>query len=980
MAITGTQKICAAALVATLVLYALVGFYLLPYLIREKAPVLLKGLTGQSSQLQAVRFNPFKFVLELENFALAGSDGKNLISFDDFVVDFNALSSIRHQALVFDNIVLRKPLLDIKRRSDGSFNFSGMLPKTEPEKPAADSKKAGVLPLILHSFGIQEGRVSWFDAVSGQELKESLLPVNLTVTDLTTQSAAEAGFDLGFVLESGGHLHWQGELGLTPLTSKGKIDLEDLRLTNVGRLFLQKILPVQITEGRLNLKTEYHAGISDSGLALNISNGQIDIKEFAIAEKAKTEPLLAIPLLAISGISADLSKHEVKVTALTSRDAQIMAALQADGRLNYQAMFAPQDAAQPPPGNQSSLAIAKTGPDWQVSVGEIALKNYQLLFTDQTQKTPQISKLSNINVNLHKFSTNETEKLPLQFNAVYNDAGKLKLDGDIAVNPLSAALTIDLQTLKLKNFQKYLDSYLNLEIVDGEFNSRGNLQLRQTENLQLTFQGDANIDNLITRDKVSNKDFLKWHDLQLQQIDVDLAKQAFSMAKVVFDRPYLRFNIKKDKTNNVAAVIVSPAAKSPSAAQPVNVKTAAAQPQPSISIGKIELKDGHSDFSDYSLILPFVADMDGLNGEVNGFYSNQDTPLKLTLQGKVYDLAQVVIKGSYQIKSGDSNIDLKFSNMPLPLITPYMAEFAGYKIEKGQMALELQYKINKGRLEARNKIFIDQLTLGDQVENPHASSLPLKFAIALLKDADGKINLDFPITGSLDDPQFSVGALIVDVLENLISKLVTSPFRALGGLFDDDDQDFSAVNFPAGSAELKPEETAKLDKLSLALQNKPGLTLEVKGMAFQSRDWEQLRFEAVKDILKKMKSGELRDKGEKVRSEYIELSDEEYKRLLAKFYVEVFPLDSDKSLLGAPRIKSQPDADFYAVARQKLESVMPPDPQRLTDLAVARANAISKYLVENDHLDMARIYILAPELDPADTDGIISKLSLNASQ
>jgi hypothetical protein len=202
----------------------------------------------------------------------------------------------------------------------------------------------------------------------------------------------------------------------------------------------------------------------------------------------------------------------------------------------------------------------------------------------------------------------------------------------------------------------------------------------------------------------------------------------------------------------------------------------------------------------------------------------------------------------------------------------------------------------------------------------------------------------------------------------------------LGGLFDNDDHDFSSINFPAGSAEIKPEETVKLDQLSQALQSKPSLTLEVKGMAFQSRDWEQLRFDAVKEILKKMKSGELRDKGETIRSEYIELSEDDYKRLLAKFYAEVFPLDIDKSLLGAPRIKSQPDADFYTIARQKLESVMPPDPQRLTDLAISRANAISKYLVETDHLDIARIYLLAPELDPVNTEGIVSKLSLNAAQ
>ena len=380
MVITRKQKICAAVLVAALLLYALAGFYLLPYLIRTQLPVILKEQTGQSAQLQTVRFNPFKFLLELENFSLAGSDGKNLISFDSFVVDFNAISSVRRQALVFDNIVLSKPLLDIKRKSDGSFNFSSMLPKTEPAKPTEDKKNTDLLPLMLHSFSIQEGRIGWFDAISGQELRDSLLPVNLSVTELTTQGNAEAGFDLGFVLESGGHLHWQGVFGLTPITSKGKIDLEDLGLTNVWRLFLQKILPVQITAGRLSVSAEYQAGIAESGMALNLSNGLIKVKEFAVAEKGKSDPLLTIPMLAVSGISANLDKHEVKINALSSSDAQIKAVLQADGILNYQAIFAQRATATPASAQQTSAQAGKPGPEWQISLGELALKNYQLSF------------------------------------------------------------------------------------------------------------------------------------------------------------------------------------------------------------------------------------------------------------------------------------------------------------------------------------------------------------------------------------------------------------------------------------------------------------------------------------------------------------------------------------------------------------------------------------------------------------------------
>lgn len=657
-----------------------------------------------------------------------------------------------------------------------------------------------------------------------------------------------------------------------------------------------------------------------------------------------------------------------------------MAWLEKDGRVNYQVLFAKDGTSSPPSPAQSSQPPVEK--PWQISLDELAVTNYQVQFTDQSNKKPQTFKLSALNFNLQKFEYPKNEKLPVQFSAVFNDAGKLKVGGDISLTPFTANLAIDINDIKLKTFQSYIDPYLNLNLVNGAFNTHGNLQLTAADDLQLLFQGNANVNDLTTRDKIDNKDFLNWNDLQLQQIDIDLAKRIFTLGMVVIDQPYVRITIQKDKSTNIDKIIASQPASQSVTAQPAKTKTktAPSQNSPKISIVKILLKDGDSDFADYSLILPFIARMNSLNGQVEGFTSDQDTPLKLQLQGKAYNLAPVVIKGSYQLKSGDSDISLKFTQMPLPLITPYMADFAGYKIEKGQMSLDLRYKINQKQLEAQNKIFIDQLTLGDQVENPHASSLPLHLAIALLKDADGKINLDFPVTGSLDDPQFSIGSLIVDVLSNLISKLVTAPFKALGGLFSSDSgNDYSSISFAPGSADLKAEESAKLDQLSTALKSKPDLSLEIKGMAFQSLDWPVLRLDALNEILKKMKSGELRDKGENIRSEYIKLSDDEYKRLLAKFFKEVFPQEIDFSLLGKPRIKAQPDADFYDVARQKLEDILQPDPQRLNDMAVARASAISKYLTEKAGLDISRIFILAPEIDPANTTGIVSVLSLNVA-
>jgi hypothetical protein len=951
MTINRKYKIIATTIAGALSLYALVGFYVLPALLLHKLPTLLTETTGQYCRLAAVEFNPFSLQLDLHGFDFGGkptepasdtaapsaanqanttqptapttekSRAEQLLGFESLHIDVNALASLKTLGLVIDDVALTRPQLHVQRLADGRFNFSSLLPAKKTETPAQPASPPPTL--MLRQLNLGDGQLEWQDSLHGATRSESLSAINFSLHEISTTSNTPATLELNLAFGGGGKLQWQGDLNLQqPVTSKGQLNIDTVSLPKVWQLFLQEGLPLEISQGSLGLHIEYQAKVADSGTDLQITNSKVEINQLAIADKTSHAELLSIPATRIDGISVDLGKHQLSVAELTSSDARIAAILQADGRLNYQALF-PQPATAPASTTTPAPAPTATGPDWHINVGEVAIKNYALAFSDQSRKSPQSQQLTAINLAMHHYSNQPGNKSPIEFSTQLNTSGKLLIKGNVNLAPLVTTLDITLSTLKLKDFQDYFNDYLTLNVLDGAVNAQGHLQMQSAEDLQLTFQGDVNVNNLLTRDKASNKDFLKWADLQLQQVDVDLKNQNFSLAKILFDRPYLRLTIQKNRSTNINDILVKPAAKSNKPASPATTQAMAQKPATAnnISIGKIEFKDGHSDFADYSLILPFVADMDDLHGEINGFSNTQDKPLNLALQGKVYNIAQVVIKGLYQISSGNSDIDLKFSHMPLPLITPYMADFAGYKIEKGQMSLDLQYKIDKGELSAQNKIFIDQLTLGDKVENPHASSLPLHLAIALLKDADGRINMDFPITGSLNDPKFSLGSLISDVLGNFINKLVASPFKALGGLFAGNEDEHSTIGFQPGRADFKPGETDRLDQLSKALQSKPELTLDIKGVAYQNLDWPQMRFEAMTEILKKMKSGELRDKGEQLRSEYVQLSDDEYKRLLTKFFQELFPKEIEFGLLGKPRLKTQPDADFYDIARQRLEGI-----------------------------------------------------------
>jgi outer membrane protein OmpA-like peptidoglycan-associated protein len=326
-------------------------------------------------------------------------------------------------------------------------------------------------------------------------------------------------------------------------------------------------------------------------------------------------------------------------------------------------------------------------------------------------------------------------------------------------------------------------------------------------------------------------------------------------------------------------------------------------------------------------------------------------------------------------------VQSNFTGMPMPLISSYMVQFAGYKVEKGKMSLGLNYKVANKQLTASNSILIDQLELGEKVENPNAVSLPLELAVALMKDSDGKIKIDVPISGSLEDPQFSVSHIVVDALVNTISKVISSPFRALASLIGSE-EDLSTISFTAGEATLDKLQISKLDDLAKALKARPVLKLDIKGAAFQEPDWPAVSDDALYDQLKRLKAAEVNKQGgKKIRAEYAVVSDQDYRRLMEQLFAEKFPLMVEKSLLGTLRlVGSQADTNtdkFYAVAKEKLSAIVKPEPQRLKDLATQRAQAIANYIVQKGGIANEQVFILDTVIDPKrESAEIVSVLSL----
>ena len=248
-----------------------------------------------------------------------------------------------------------------------------------------------------------------------------------------------------------------------------------------------------------------------------------------------------------------------------------------------------------------------------------------------------------------------------------------------------------------------------------------------------------------------------------------------------------------------------------------------------MSIGSVRVIDGSVNYADFWIQPNFAVGIQQLNGTIDGLSSDPKSRAKVKLEGKVDRYAPVNINGELNLMAATVYTDIKmsFKGLELTTMTPYSGHFAGYKIDKGKLSVDLSYKVDQRKLNAEQHFVIDQLQLGEAVESPDAVHLPLKLAVALLKDRNGVIDLPLPITGSLDDPQFKIGPIIWHALVNLLEKAVTAPFAAIGRLFGGHGEDMKFIDFAPGSAELDASSKQKLDGLTKALQEHTQLQLDV---------------------------------------------------------------------------------------------------------------------------------------------------------
>lgn len=860
----------------------------------------------------------------LHELALTQPDGQPLLGFKRLSLPLADVQPLNRR-LGFGNIQLESPTAWLRP-------LPARKPDAEP-KPTTPASAAS----------------PWQVSVAGLALKDG----HFTARDLEFDAIQLKLGPAAWPLKAPAELDASLRLDKATLNAKAKLAPELLEVdAELGDLAVERMatwLPLPggarlaagvSTRAALRVKDPLADGAPDRAeLALSA----LRVSDARLSLPGTPKPLLTLASAQLDRASIEPGAHSISLGTLKLDAPRAQLDREADGRLNLAPLL--------PAGTAASAPSA--GPAWKLQLAGLSVQHGTVRWRDAAVAAgiaPVAVVADALNLQLGPLSWPAKAQVPARLSATLaglaaNDqaiaasAGSLQWRGKLGLAPLSTSGSLQARALPLQLFSAYLDPAWGLHLQRAELGLKADVSAtQQAGGWQANADGDVRIGPLalmqtrqIDGQRVVGEDLLSWQVLQLDGLKLGLAPGAppkLAVREAALDDAYARLIVNEQGRFNLRDI--GPAEAAAAASAPAE---AASAPQPEFAVERIRVNRGLVDFNDHFVRPNYSARLSELQGSLGSFSSASAAMAPLTLRGKVAGTGLLEIDG--QLKPGAPlamDIAANATDVELAPLSPYAGKYAGYAIERGKLSTKLHYQIEPGgQLSASNQIILNQLTFGDKVNSPEATTLPVRFAVALLKDRNGVIDVNLPVSGSLNDPQFSVGGIVWKLILNLIGKALTSPFSLFSG---NDSPEAGQLNFEPGGAELG--DTARLDRIAQVLGDKPGVQLTLTGWADPSGEGQAVRELRLANALK---------------AENASTPAEALKRL---YQATKLP-NKPKNFIGFA--KDLPPEQMRAL----LLASYTVDDEALRQLAVARAVAVRDALLARGAPN-TRVFLAAPKL------------------
>ena len=948
----------------------------------------------------------------LEKFSIAELNGQPLLNLPALDVPVDSMEVFARK-LAFGTIALTAPEVFVRRERNGSLNWMALIPQDDgPREPQGPSQPPQV---SVAEVKITDGQVHYVDQVPDKGFRTDLQGIAFALQKFALPQTEPAHIELEFKTRFNEAVKHSSTLLLSPLTSEGSIEISGVRPKNYAPYLAPPVLFVDVEDGLLSASARYRFEQAGEEASATVSDLTATLSSLRLRKHGAKEDVIKIGATMLKGLDLDLKKRTIQIAEVRTKDARITARREKDGSIDLATLtprawagaqtVVPGEAAQPPPAKPASGTV----PEWIFLVKKISVDRYGVTFQDEAPAEPVTHVVEPINLTVENLSNRKNSSAKVTLSAKINKTGSISAAGPVSINPHSAQLELDVQTLDLVPLQPYFQDKVNIVVSSGAVSTKGSLKLEMPDGAApaIAFAGDVTVGNFASVDKASSEDFLKWKSLFIGGINTTTQPFALEIREVALSDFYSRLIIYPTGRLNVQDIAVSAeqraAAQSAGEAegevstdtskpaQPANpaqtskkpgpknteaskppvpaeggqpAEPTPAGPPPTITIGKITLQGGDVNFTDLFIKPNYSADLTEIGGSVTGLSSALDTTADVDLRGRFARTAPVEIKGKVNPLVKNLFLDLKASvrDIELGTFTPYSGKYVGYAIEKGKMTFNVEYKVENRKLAAKNQLILDQLTFGGKIESPQATKLPVLFAVALLKDRHGVINVNLPISGSLDDPKFSVGGIILQIIFNIIEKAITAPFALIGSMFGEGGEELAYVEYDPGLVVLTPQSQEKLVKLQKALVERPSLKLDITPRVDPEKDREGLRRFRFEQQIKAQKLKDLVKQGSSVKSlDEVKVESAEYEKYLTKAYKAAkFP--KPRNVIGLLKDLPPEEMEKLMLTNTQISN------EDLVELANERAQIAKNFITKDEQVPLERVFLLAPKLEAPKAD------------
>ncbi len=953
------------AVFAALILFAFFG---LPPLARSFLMRTLSETLHRQVTIQQITINPFTLSLTVRGVTVKDRETSDTFaSFDQLFINLESFSAFRW-ALILQEVRLDRPYIRIVHHQDGSYNFSDLLGTGSSDQGSDTAPRK----FSLNNIRIVDGSVDFLD--QPKHTNHTVRDLNIGVPfisnypyyiETSVEPRASATINGSrYVLE-----------GKTKPFASTRQTAFDIEVTDLDIPHYLAYVPVKtnltIRSGKMTVKAQL-SFVQHPKQALTVE-GRVALRELSVSD-AQNRPLLTLPVVDAVLAPTEPLARLFHLASVTLDSPELFITRDPSGITNIQTLF-PKNSDAP-----ADVTTDNTPTPVTVDIDTFQLTKGKLSFSDaaaamrSTTETPAgddtpakpasiVAEEISLRADHLTTATGRQGTTTLSFRL--NKGGTASVEGPVGLTPLSARLAVRLKAIDLRPFQPYFTDRVKIHVTRGTVSTKGDLSISDQDKsgLRAVYKGEVSLSQFGSVDKVHAQDFLTWQSLAFDDLDVGYNPMYVHADKVALTDFYARLIVHPDGSVNLAQIME----KGPSEDKPISANTSPTAPQPTpaetssqartdVTIRTITLQGGRISFSDASLKPAYSMELAEIGGRVSGLSSRETTLADVELRGKVNQFAPLEIVGKINPLRDDLFVDLKarFSDMDLSSMTPYSGKYIGYSIEKGKLSFDLNYQIAKRRLDAKNNLFLDQMTLGEKVESPTATNLPVRLAIALLKDRHGEIHLDLPVSGSLDDPEFSVWKIVLQIFVNLISKAATAPFALLGALIGGGEE-LGYLEYDPGSAIVADANIPKIEKLTKALYERPSLKLEIEGHVDIEKDREGLRQREFTRKLKVQKFNQRLKQGQpSIPADELNLEPAEYEPYLKLAYkADTFP--KPRNILGLAKDLPVPEMEKLMLTHIQITD----DDLRL--LASQRAMKVKDAILQSNKVEPERLFIIAPK-------------------